>query len=689
MKSNISIFILLCLGIASCSITGKLEKDNSRIRLSQPSSKQKKDTFTVAAPKLITYTDTTGVTHFITRNETDETTGEEISVVDLAEVTVTAQSKNVAERFGKVNLDFIVTVPGRLISNKWQLQLTPILHKTGEENELDKIFLSGADFLKTQRKGYAMYQAFINSIVPDSAYLQQMFNRKGYRRAMADMEEEFYQSWKKDMLSEKEYIDWSTRTNQRYLLFNGVMEGNKNSLNGNTKTVLAKLPAYWLYREIDESSTPGKYRSFLSGDYSIERKEITPDDSICIAEKYFNYKKIAENEKKKELLDEKYKSFVRFPYEQARLDTIIEEDSTFRYYYSQEIATDDNVNKLQLTLNGLIVAKDESTYAVPSSDTITYFVSSMVQFLDKTPRYKLKIIERKAEVNLMSFISYKSGKVVIDEKLGANESELAKILDTYKKLNDSGELVLDSISMVASSSPEGSAVMNKELSKQRANSLKKYLAVKTEDAEGVDALLTARWIGEDWQRLVSLIKKNGKLNHKNEILDLVGKISDFDMREKGIRTKFPEDYTYIRENLYPELRGVNFKFNLHRRGMIKDTVHTTVIDSVYQHGTELLEAKKYKEAFTVLSDYNDFNTAICMMSLGYDPKAYEILLQSEDSPNRNYLLSILSVRMKREEEAVKHLIKACEADETKIWRGRLDPEINSLMQTYNLYPNEN
>ncbi|GAA6452650.1 hypothetical protein K180097E11_39490 [Phocaeicola dorei] len=64
------------------------------------------------------------------------------------------------------------------------------------------------------------------------------------------------------------------------------------------------------------------------------------------------------------------------------------------------------------------------------------------------------------------------------------------------------------------------------------------------------------------------------------------------------------------------------------------------------------------------------------------------LKSCSDTPDRNYLLSILYSRLGREEEAVRSFVRACEEDASKIWRGRLDPEINKLIVTYNLYKDE-
>lgn len=75
---------------------------------------------------MIKWTDEKGQTRIVTQAERDSITGEEITTVQLSEITVTAKSKQVAERNGKINLDFLITVPSSLINNKWQLQLAPV-----------------------------------------------------------------------------------------------------------------------------------------------------------------------------------------------------------------------------------------------------------------------------------------------------------------------------------------------------------------------------------------------------------------------------------------------------------------------------------------------------------------------------------------------------------------------------------
>mgnify|MGYP000828665100 FL=1 len=677
-------YALLSGLLVSCVTDHKL----ARVRISQPQMKEAVADTGFRLPRQITWTDDKGKEHIVTEATKDSVTGEYITQMELSEITVVAKSKQVAERNGKINLDFIVTVPGELISNKWQVQLTPVAYKSADTLYLDRIFLSGADFAKMQRKGYMRYQAFMNSIIPDSLYLQKLFDEKGYRKALAELEEEYFQAWKHEVISKERWIDWSDKANARFALFNYRMERNKQAIAG-YNSILEYLPAYRLRREMDGKYIPSKWKIFAEGNYKIRTRNITPEDSASITRRFTDYAKMAENRKRKEQADEMYEKYVRFPYEAARLDTVIKEGDNFVYYYKQELPATENTKKIDLTLDGQILSKDETKTQLPPSDTITYFISSMVQFLDRSPRYKKKIITRKDEVNLRAYVTYKSGATEFSEDIGDNRAEIDKVFETIHGINYTGEFLIDSIRMTATSSPEGSADMNLFLSKGRALALKKYLALRSDDREGVDTLFRPRWIGEDWNRLHELVLADDSLENKTYLLRIMKETDNPDSREYALR-KYPADYMRIRGKHYPLLRGVEFKFHLHRRNMLQDTIVMPVIDTTYMQAVKMIEDRQYRQALAILdvSYPDDYNTAVCLMSLGYDKRALEIMTEQADTSDRNYLLAILYSRLKREEDALKMYVKSCDQDASKIWRGRLDPEINKLIVTYNLYKDE-
>lgn len=671
--------------MAGLAVSCVTHKPLDRVRISQPNMEQKADT-AYKLPQMIKWTDEKGQTRIVTQAERDSVTGEEITTVQLSEITVTARSKQIAERNGKINLDFIVTVPSSLINNKWQLQLTPVAYKPQDTIYLEKIFLSGSDFAKMQKKGYLQYQAFLSSIIPDSLYLKEMFNQKGYKRAMEELENEYFQAWKNEVIQKERWIDWSDKINARFVHFNFKVDQSRAAIEG-YNSILEYLPAYSMHRSLEKKDIPSKWRMFVDGNHLIRTKSITPEDSIEITKKFTNYKKIAENQRRKEMKEEMYDKYVRFPIQPAKLDTITKEGSNFVYYYKQELPATDNTKKIDLTLNGIILSKDETKTPLPPSDTITYYISSMVQFLDHTPRYKKKIISRKDEVNVTAYVNYKTASTTFDENIGNNKKEVDKVFETIKNINYTGEFLIDSIYMTATSSPEGSSSMNLQLSKGRAINLKKYLLEKSDDKEGVDSLFRPRWLGEDWDKLKQLIMADDSIPERGKINNLYD-IANLDKREMTLRMS--PFYSYIREKYYPKLRAVEFKFHLHRRDMIQDTIVMPVIDTTYQRAIKMIEDRKYKQALVLLDDQypDDYNTAICLMSLGYDKRALDIMLQQPDTSDRNYVLAILYVRLKMQKQAVKSYIKSCDQDESKIWRGKLDPEINTLIKTYNLYKDE-
>lgn len=573
-------YALLSGLLVSCVTDHKL----ARVRISQPQMKEAVADTGFRLPRQITWTDDKGKEHIVTEATKDSVTGEYITQMELSEITIVAKSKQVAERNGKINLDFIVTVPGELISNKWQVQLTPVAYKSADTLYLDRIFLSGADFAKMQKKGYMRYQAFMNSIIPDSLYLQKLFDEKGYRKALAELEEEYFQAWKHEVISKERWIDWSDKTNARFALFNYRMERNKQAIAG-YNSILEYLPAYRLRREMDGKYIPSKWKIFAEGNYKIRTRNITPEDSASITRRFTDYAKMAENRKRKEQAGEMYEKYVRFPYEAARLDTVIKEGDNFVYYYKQELPATENTKKIDLTLDGQILSKDETKTQLPPSDTITYFISSMVQFLDRSPRYKKKIITRKDEVNLRAYVTYKSGATEFSEDIGDNRTEIDKVFETIHGINYTGEFLIDSIRMTATSSPEGSADMNLFLSKGRALALKKYLARRSDDREGVDTLFRPCWTGEDWNRLHGLVLADDSLENKSYLLRIMKETDNPDNREYALR-KYSADYKRIREKHYPLLRGVEFKFHLHRRNMLQDTVVMPVIDTTYMHAVK-------------------------------------------------------------------------------------------------------
>ncbi|MDU0259618.1 hypothetical protein RVH17_05730 [Alistipes finegoldii] len=374
-----------------------------------------------------------------------------------------------------------------------------------------------------------------------------------------------------------------------------------------------------------------------------------------------------------------FNRFVKFPYpEDVRLDSLVEGRSTVTYYYSQAVKTDETSKKMLVTLQGQVLAVDDSAYRLPPSDTLSYVVSSMLSFVDTVPRYRIKVIDKFVTVEDRNYIQFFVGDTRVVDTLGDNRQQLDKITGLIRQIVEQQEFWVDTITLTAASSPEGAYAFNDRLSQGRAQALKRYLVRRY--GRSIDTMLIVRWVAENWPELTQRIRTDKSIENREAILALIASEKNPDRREQAIRLRFPKEYAYIRSVIYPQLRTVNFCYNLRRKGMVKDTIHTTELDTIYARGVELLQKRKYAKALYILNDYNDRNTVVAHLSLDHNERAMELLAAMPEDAVTEYLRAIACSRLGRKEEGREHFLEACRLDERMEYRGNLDPEIAELLK---------
>ena len=374
-----------------------------------------------------------------------------------------------------------------------------------------------------------------------------------------------------------------------------------------------------------------------------------------------------------------FNRFVKFPYpEDVRLDSLVEGRSTVTYYYSQAVKTDETSKKMLITLQGQALAVDDSAYRLPPSDTLSYVVSSMLSFVDTVPRYRIKVIDKFVTVEDRNYIQFFVGDTRVVDTLGDNRRQLDKITGLMRQIVEQQEFYVDTITLTAASSPEGAYAFNDRLSQGRAAALKRYLVRRY--GRSIDTMLTVRWVAEDWAELTNRIRTDREIGNRDAILELIVEEKNPDRREQAIRQQFSKEYAYIRSVIYPQLRAVNFRYSLRRKGMVKDTIHTTELDTAYARGVELLQKRKYAKALYILNDYNDRNTVVAHLSLDHNERAMELLATMPKDAVTEYLRAIACSRLGRKEEGREHFLEACRLDGRMEYRGNLDPEIAELLK---------
>ena len=371
-----------------------------------------------------------------------------------------------------------------------------------------------------------------------------------------------------------------------------------------------------------------------------------------------------------------YARYVKDPLarEGVRLDTVVADGDGFIYRYSHRFRSRPHLKKAVVFLQGGLYRRGEKILSMPESDDMTFYISSLSTLADMTQKYRIKILERTVYDNTKALIDFAQGSSGIDTLLGDNASELERVCRCIGDVVERQELVLDSLIVSASCSPEGRYEHNRRLALSRAEEVRRYLMGKVPE-QWKDAMKVS-CVPENWDIFRKLVKNDTVMAGKEveRVLGLTADLGRPDDVERRLASL--PSYRYMREKIYPKLRSVSFDFHLHRSGMVKDTVHTTEPDTVYMSGLEALRDLDYKRAVTILRPYGDYNSALAYLSAEYNHSALEVLKGLDDNdPRVCYLMAVTLSRLEQPSLAQAWLGRAVKLDPYLRHRANLDPEM--------------
>ena len=254
--------------------------------------------------------------------EADEN-GEMVARDRIIPSVVVARFRNIAERGGKVNIEFEIRVPEGMMDDLWQLRFYPMLDST----KLEPVYITGAKYREIQLKGYERYNRFLTSIITDSTHFIDMKALELFiQRNIPDL-----YAFKRDSTI--------------------VSEAQFTSVFG-----------------VTEQQAIDHYTRKLS--------------------KRLNARRAARREAM-------YRKYVPVPIVQEgiRLDTVITADKEFVYLYTETISAKNGKKKAQVIVSGEIYQLDKVIYTIPETEPLTYYISSLTAFADKTvnphdPKYQ-------------------------------------------------------------------------------------------------------------------------------------------------------------------------------------------------------------------------------------------------------------------------------------------------------------
>lgn len=594
--------------------------------------------------------DAEGNETFLMKAIEDEETGEMVATEVLNAATVTARFQNLAERRGKVDLEFLVTVPAGMMHERWQFRLYPDLFVLEDSTRLDPVLITGKAYREAQLRGYERYRKFLSRIVQDDMQFLNVYQ------------------------------------------FELFLQRN--------------IPQLFAFKTDSSYVSEATFKSH----YGLDEQEIV--------EHYINKARRKANNQLKRKRGKMQDKYIPAPIvtEGIRLDSVVTTNQgDIVYHYVQTIETRPKLRKATIILSGDIYEAENKIYSLPQMEPLVYYISSMSSFADESiVKYLTKVIERRAEANTAYKIDFEVAKSDIKPELGENAKEIARIKENLASLMQNEVFDLDSISINATASPEGSYDLNSRLAHSRSVSVTNYFTkyikhykdslerekgfsmmvgdemdetIIVEEDKMPDIRLTPRSTPENWEDLAEYIRRDTVLTdkQKEEYFDHHDRHKP-DAREAKLKNY--SWYPHMKKNIYPKLRTVKFNFYLHRKGMIKDTVHTTVVDSAYTKGVWALKDMDYDTAISLLAPYGDYNTAVAYIGKDRNLSALQILEPMEKTAPVNYLLAIVYSRIGEVQKAVECYMLSVDQEPMYRHRGNLDPEISVLIKQYGLFKEE-
>ena len=571
----------------------------------------------------------------IIMNAVRDEDGNMVATDVLEAASVTARFRNVAERGGKVNIEFAVTVPQDMMDPQWQLRFYPRMYVLEDTLGLDPVLITGQEYRNEQMRGYRRYEKFLQSIVTDSMEfvnmrLLEIFIERNIPALYAFRTDSTF-------VSDAEFASAFGVTEQQAI----EHYTNRLAKSANERRKARKEERFRQYVKvpIEQGFRLDTVMREINGDFRYvyshtlaSKPRLRKVDVVLSGAIYQEDVKIYD----------------------------IPECEPLTYYISSLSAFVDGTERYMTKVIERKVSANTACYVEFEHDR--YEVDESLGYnRDEIGRIKknLSALIDNDEFEMDSIVvtasSSPEGTVAYNTRLTQRRSEAVaeyfrRFIDEYRDSVKADEgFVVD-----LAGDPRSEPGMT---------------------GEGIRFI--ARNDAENWRMLDVLVAEDTVMGYEDKIAYINAcELDDLDRREEVLQKL--GCYRHLREKAYPRLRTVKFDFYLHRKDMQKDTVHTTVIDSTYMAGVQAIRDRDYETAVTLLRPYQDYNAAVAFCALDYNASALAILERLPKTDKVNYMLAIVYSRLGETDKAVRCYEEACRMNPGFVHRGNLDPEVMML-----------
>jgi hypothetical protein len=255
-----------------------------------------------------------------------------------------------------------------------------------------------------------------------------------------------------------------------------------------------------------------------------------------------------------------------------------------------------------------------------------------------------------------AYVDYPVSQTVIYPDYHNNDVELAKIKSTIDSVKFDQDISVTSVFIKGFASPESPYNNNARLAKGRTQSIKDYvLGMYVFD----DDLITTDFEPENWEGLREYLVTTN-LPHKDQIISTIDNDEDPDRKEWQIKTKYPDDYKYILDNCYPNLRRTYYRIDYvvrtfsyddvdHIRTLVKTRPQNLSLEEFYLAAQGIdPNSEQFQEIFDVAvrmypdDEIANLNAANVAMQKGDLKSANQYIERSGNRPESIYARGVLA-----------------------------------------------
>jgi len=196
---------------------------------------------------------------------------------------------------------------------------------------------------------------------------------------------------------------------------------------------------------------------------------------------------------------------------------------------------------------------------------------------------------RQGSASLSCYLSYPQGGSLVLRGYGNNSYELGKLGEFIRSALSDTLIYVRDVRVCGYCSVDGNYSSNEQLARKRSLSFMQFILSQYPFLKQYD--ITPRWVGEDWDKLRSLVARS-HISERNEILLIIDKIGVFSGREKLLMDlSGGAPYRMMQQLFFPLLRRVELTVEYDLQRIIEERYHRKLSEREF---TRLLEEEREK-----------------------------------------------------------------------------------------------